>query len=244
MAAGVVYHNMTTSSGVTFAVACWVPDTSFPDVGAIPVHLMLNSAGAAVAFGSGANGATVPRVALATDSPGVTTLGQAASAASLPVVRASDQPILEGAFHVTNAPTVTAGAYTTGQVVGGKISIANAARLNSGSGLIEQVCITVKTALTQPFDVIFFDTDPSNSTFTDNAALAVNVADLPFICGVAHCTDLVSLGTPQLLQASGLAIPYKLSAAATTLYAVIVIRGSQSFASTSAIQMSTGLIRD
>lgn len=57
MAAGIVYHNFTTSSGVTFAVACWVPDTAAPDVGAIPVHLLVDSAGAPISplsYGSAA----------------------------------------------------------------------------------------------------------------------------------------------------------------------------------------------
>jgi hypothetical protein len=44
----------------------------------------------APAFGSGAVGATVMRVALATDSPGVTTLGTATAANSVPVIPASD----------------------------------------------------------------------------------------------------------------------------------------------------------
>lgn len=45
MAAGIVYHNITTASGVTFSLACWVPDTAAPDVGAIPVSLPIKSDG-------------------------------------------------------------------------------------------------------------------------------------------------------------------------------------------------------
>lgn len=149
-----------------------------------------------------------------------------------------------GTVHLTAAPTVTAGAYTTGQVVGGLVSLSGATRINAWSGTIQQVMITVKTALTAPFDVLFFDTNPTNSTFTDNSSLAINVADLPFLCGVAHCTDLVSGGTPQILQANNLGIIFKLSASATTLYAVIVIRGGETFASTSAIGMSVLIAQD
>lgn len=97
MAAGIVYHNMTTSSGVTFAVGGYVPDTGSPDALLLPTQLPINTAGSPAAFGSGANGATVLRVALATDSPGVTTLGQAAMAASLPVTMASDQSTIKTA---------------------------------------------------------------------------------------------------------------------------------------------------
>lgn len=149
------------------------------------------------------------------------------------------------AVHFNSALTVTAGAYTTGQVCGtGAISVTGAARVNAGSGTIQNVLVTVKTALTAPFDVFFFDTNPTNSTFTDNASLAINVADLPFLCGVAHCTDVISGGTPQILQMANTGIPFKLSASATTLYAVVVIRGAETFASTSALGLSVIIYPD
>lgn len=142
--------------------------------------------------------------------------------------------VTPSAVHFTVTPTITAGAYTSGQVVGGLISITGAARVSGGTGTIQTIALGVKTALTAPYDVIFFDTQPTNSTFTDNAALAVNVADLPFYIGAAQCSNLFSLGTPQSLQATALQMPYDLNTG-TTLYAVIVIRGAQTFASTSAV---------
>lgn len=45
MAAGIVYHNYTTDTGVTFAVACWVPNTAAPNVGCIPAILPIKSDG-------------------------------------------------------------------------------------------------------------------------------------------------------------------------------------------------------
>lgn len=45
MAAGIVYHNITTAAGVTFALACWVPDTAAPNVGAVPVSIPVKSDG-------------------------------------------------------------------------------------------------------------------------------------------------------------------------------------------------------
>ena len=85
-------------------------------------------------------------------------------------------------------------------VVGGLISLAGATRVNAGSGLVQTVNVNVKTALTAHYDVLFFDTNPVNSTFTDNYALDVNAADLPYLCGVAHCTDLIAVGGPRVLQ--------------------------------------------
>lgn len=75
MAAGLVYHDITTASGVTFSLACWVPDTAAPNVGAIPVSLPIKSDGTIAAYGPGvatpAN--SLPVVGA---SPGTTTTGQ------------------------------------------------------------------------------------------------------------------------------------------------------------------------
>lgn len=45
MAAGLVWHNITTSTGVTFAVASWVPDTGSPNALAKAAHTLFDTAG-------------------------------------------------------------------------------------------------------------------------------------------------------------------------------------------------------
>src|SRR4051812_13306364 len=77
MAAGLVSHNITTASGVTFAVISWVPNTAAPDVGAVPVARITDGASVApvdattglvvnivpgVDVGSGTGGTKTPRV--------------------------------------------------------------------------------------------------------------------------------------------------------------------------------------
>lgn len=148
-----------------------------------------------------------------------------------------------GSVIISTTPTVTAGAYTTGMVVGGKLSLSSAARFAAGSGIIQTVTVSKKTALTAPYDVYFFHTDPTNSTFTDNAALALNVVDIPYLAGVVHCTDLVDNGTPKTLQAHNVALPFKL-ATGTTLFAVAVIRGAETLASTSALIINVSVLQD
>lgn len=112
MAAGVIYATITTTSGETIEGPFYVDDTGTPTTW-IPCKILVNTAGNPVAFGSGANGATVLRVALATDSPGVTTLGQGAMAASLPVVVASNQSGLETRAISAAFTTLTRAANTT-----------------------------------------------------------------------------------------------------------------------------------
>lgn len=181
------------------------------------------------------SGANYQRIKMVLGADGVAD-GDVSSSLPMPT-----SPPVAVPFTIT--PTVTAGAYATGTVVGGLISITGAARNSGGSGTVQSVIIDVKTTLTAAYDVIFFDTQPTNSTFTDNAALNVNTADLPFRCGTAHCTDLVSLGTPQELQALSQNIVYKLNTG-TTLYAVVVLRGAQSFASTTAVVLNFRMLPD
>lgn len=54
MAAGIVYHNITTATGVTYQVGVWVPDTSAPDLGGIPIHALFGTGGTELALATAA----------------------------------------------------------------------------------------------------------------------------------------------------------------------------------------------
>lgn len=71
MAAGLVTHDITTAAGVTFKVTSWVPDTSAPNVGAVPVAMLTDGALMA-AIGSGPK-ANALRVEYANDGNVITT---------------------------------------------------------------------------------------------------------------------------------------------------------------------------
>jgi hypothetical protein len=146
---------------------------------------------------------------------------------------------------LTATPTVSASpAYSTGDNVGGKITLTEVARAAMGSGLIQSVVITSKSLQTATFDVIFFNSDPSGSTFTDNAAQALVDADLSKVIGVAQCTTVVALSAESIHQASGLALPFALTGGATTIYAAIVVRGTPTLGSTSDIHLSVRILQD
>lgn len=144
-------------------------------------------------------------------------------------------------YSVTAIPVVSTTAYTAGDVVGTKLTLANASRVAAGSGIVQALMLHSKGALTGSFDVLLFSADPTNSTFTDNAALALNVADFDKLVGVVHITDWTSLGTPSLGQALALGLPFKL-AASTSLFAVIVARGTPTLGSTSALTLTARII--
>lgn len=97
MAAGLVSHNITTASGVTFGVISWVPDTGSPDVGAVPIARISDGTSvAAVKAASTAPVATDPALVVAISPNGVNANGQATSANSAPIVGASDWTQLVG----------------------------------------------------------------------------------------------------------------------------------------------------
>lgn len=96
MAAGIVFHNITTAAGVTFSLACWVPDTAAPDVGAIPVSIPVSIAGAPIA------------------NPAA--LGSAAAAASFPVAQSAEDIARIGIITETAPGTDTASSGLNGRL--------------------------------------------------------------------------------------------------------------------------------
>lgn len=145
---------------------------------------------------------------------------------------------------LTATPTVSTSAYTSGDNVGGKVTLTSACRDSTGSGLIQAVVITSKSIQTATFDVVFFSEDPSGSTFTDNVAQAIVDADLSKVIGVAQCSTVVALAAESIHQATGLGLPFALSGGATTLYAAIVVRGTPTLGSTSDIWLSVRVLQD
>lgn len=173
-------------------------------------------------------------------------LGAKTAAASISVVQASDGVTIAGGITnpITTALTITANsAYSTGNVLGGLMTIANMARVAGGSGLVQSTVANCKTNQTVSIDVIYFNANPSSSTFTDKTAFSVAAADFNKVIGVAHITDWTNLGTPSTGQAQNQAMPFKL-ASGTTGYAVAVVRGNPTFSFTDGVSITHGVTQD
>jgi hypothetical protein len=138
-------------------------------------------------------------------------------------------------------PAVTAAAYAAGNVVGGLLTFAGAARTAAGSGLVQAASVISKSAQTAILDLLIFSANPAASTFTDKAALSVAAGDLDKLVGVIHLTDWTSLGTPAIVQAVSAGLPFKL-AAGTALYGVLVARAAMTLTSTTDLAPSLRII--
>lgn len=163
-------------------------------------------------------------------------LGQAAMAASMPVVVASDQSAVKvkvDPIGVTVTPTITAGAYTANDVIGGIQTIAGAA---AGNGLVTTLQTLVITDLAmQDADMViwFFNQNPANGTYTDNIAYDIHDTDL------AMCVGWVDVSSSDYKDATDNSmaclrnIGLDMIPVATSLFAIAQIKVGDTYAATS-----------
>jgi hypothetical protein len=138
-------------------------------------------------------------------------------------------------------PTTAAGAYASGDVIGTKMTFPNMTRLAAGPGIVQSLLLQSKVALTGAVDVLLFSADPSASTFTDNAALNLNVGDFDKLIGVVSLSSWVALGTPSIAQAHTVGIAFDLPAG-QSIYAVLVARSAPTLASATDLKLVLNVI--
>lgn len=145
---------------------------------------------------------------------------------------------------ITVPMVVQAAAYASGDVVGGKLTLEGCNPHIDGSkpagGLIQSVVITdaAKQSITK--DVVFFDADPTNTTFAENGAVDIDDADLAKIIGVAQVSSWFAFNDNSVGQAVNLAIPFVI--AGLPLYAAVVERGAPTYAAVTDLTLRVGIL--
>jgi hypothetical protein len=148
---------------------------------------------------------------------------------------------------VTQALVVSLTAYTSGQCLGSLETYGGAGRSGGpGSGLVQSATITDVAGQDAPVDVIVFNQQPTNSTFTDHATCTVNTADLGKVAGVIHITDCTLLGAtaPGVCQAQQQALPFALGNSNTTLWAQAIVRGTPTYTGTGNVAVRLAFLQD
>ena len=128
---------------------------------------------------------------------------------------------------VSVTPTVTVGAYTAGDALGGLLTFDGVVRTAGGSGEIVKVVILDNALQSAPIDLVLFD-----RTFTanaDNAPFAATDADLQNCLGFigVENTDYSEFSNNCVAtKASGQQMPfeYKLAVGGTALFGQLAIR--------------------
>lgn len=125
---------------------------------------------------------------------------------------------------------VTAGAYTAGMAVGGKITLSG---LVSGPPMrcaIVDALILDKAGQQQPYDLLFFDADLVG-TVTDRQTFNLHASDRSKLLGFLPLVNTSPVGTGGVLI--GATNIYKrLSLLSVNAYAVLIARGTPTFAAT------------
>lgn len=137
----------------------------------------------------------------------------------------------------------TSPAYTTGDAVGGKRTIANAVRAQ-GTGILQSITVLDRANQKGGLTIFIFDADPTNATITDNSAFVFSTDDLKVIAQISIAAgDYVTTNGKAVAQVSGLAIPVK-AASGTSLYAAVVTTDAPTFVATTDLQIEYGILQD
>jgi hypothetical protein len=127
-------------------------------------------------------------------------------------------------------------AYAAGDQVGTLCTLANAARISGGTGMILGVSLQGYNDAMGAFDVVFFD----NSAVTlaaDNAAFNLATdADVLESVAVVQLSGAYDLGANRIAQAFNLAVPFFCSGS-TSLYAALITRAAFTNASGETLQL-------
>lgn len=217
------------------------------DIGDVDVTTI---AGVAPAFGSGANGATVLRTALATDSPGIITVGTAGSPSSQVV---SMQGVTGGtpvpatgvsALRIITMSTDTS-AYTSGDLIADTQQYDGFFRVTNGTGIINTITVTEKDAQGAAIYIIIHRT--STSMGTENSA--PNISDANLVAGIQHiipvaASDYVTVSGTKIATLKNLGLPVMAVSGTDDIYfSILNSTGTPTYAS-GEIQLGIGVMLD
>jgi len=185
---------------------------------------------------------------------GITASGQGTKATSLPVTLASDEDavgLAAGELHVGQVggegativvtPTVTAGAYTAGDCVGGVLTFANAARVAGGGGIVKSLLLIDDAGQNSEMELWLF-----SAAFTspgDNAPWVATEVELHTLVGIVSTGTGIwyATGTPGVARVEA---SQRYDLAATSLFGQLITRDTPTFAATDDITIIIGLVQD
>lgn len=152
---------------------------------------------------------------------------------------------------ISVTPTISTSAYTSGDQIGGIMTISDAVRFDTtiNKGFSEIVSVTILDSSKQDvaIDIWFFHTSPT-VTSTDNAPFAMTAANMN-----AQAIGVVQVGLSgtysdaaavSICSTCNLNLPAEISSASTAIYAIAVVRGTPTYATTSSLQFKFGLFLD
>lgn len=146
---------------------------------------------------------------------------------------------------VSISPTVDTDAYTANDIVGGKLTITNAARTSGGSGVILGVTLIDMSKQDVEYDIFIFEQDPTNGTYTDDLTIDIHDTDADFLVG--HITispgHYADAADNSVATVNNINLPFTASGSAN-LYAIAVTRGTPTYAAATDVQLRFKIAQD
>lgn len=146
-----------------------------------------------------------------------------------------------GGISISQTPTVTAGAYTGGDAVGGLLTFANAAFFTGGGGVIKDVIILDDAGQDAEMELWLFDV--TFTAMSDNDPWAPSEADLRNLVAIITTSDgaWFAAGTP---SAARVEVAQRYDLEGTSLFGQLVTRGTPTFVATDDVTVIIGLLQD
>lgn len=134
---------------------------------------------------------------------------------------------------ISVTPTIDTNAYTSGDAVGGKQTLTSAARVSGGKVLLNSVVVVDKGNQKKPLTILFFDSDPSAATITNNAAFAFST-DITKVVGRVNVVagDYETVDSKAVACVKAIGLEMKASGSAN-LYAAVVTTDTPTYTSAS-----------
>jgi hypothetical protein len=146
--------------------------------------------------------------------------------------------------NVTGADVNAAGAaYATGDLVGGKITISDVLNNDGQDGFVYSIADQDKSNQKVALDIVLFNEDPTETTFTDNAAIAIHADDLNKVIGVISvlAADYCAFASNAVATKVLNNLPFR-SSSTNKIYACVVSRGAPTYVAEE-LSFSLGILK-
>lgn len=145
-------------------------------------------------------------------------------------------------FSVSVTPTVTSGAYSAGDIVGGLLTFPLGRDAQDEVVLITGVEVALKSAVSPSLTLVLLSEDPASTTKTDNAAYSLNTGDVFKVIKALPLNTLGAVltdhGTPNTISIDNLNVVAKPAAGSKNIYGLLVDNTGVTLGSTSDVQVT------
>lgn len=151
-----------------------------------------------------------------------------------PVSKANSVPTVPPDDVISVTPTIDTNIYAAGDAVGGKQTLTGACRISGGIATLESLVVVDKGNQKANLTILFFDSDPSAATITNNAAFVYSTDISKLIGRINIATaDYETIDSEAIGVVRNIGLKLKASGSAILYAAVVLTSGTPTYTATS-----------